>query len=255
MTVAAAIVPQAEFLSEICGDKVNIITLIPAGASAESYEPSTKEMAEFAEAELYFSMGVPAETNSILPHVPEDTEIVYLDREVAKVYKDLTIGSQRDPHIWLSVRRAMEIVKIMTDKLKSADPENAAFYQNNSDSYLNELQKLYEDTTEIFKDKKDGIFIVFHPAFGYFADEYSLKMYALEDHGKEATAKDLTQLMDLAKSKKVDTVFCQAETSVKQATVFAEEIGAEVCILEPLAANYTENMRKMADLIGKAVQN
>ena len=255
MTVAAAIVPQAEFLSEICGDKVNIITLIPAGASAESYEPSPREVAEFAEAELYFSMGVPAETNSILPHVPEDTEIVYLDREVAKVYKDLTIGSQRDPHIWLSVRRAMEIVKIMTDKLKSVDPENADFYQDNSNRYLDELEELYEDTKEIFKDKKDGIFVVYHPAFGYFADEYSLKMYALEEDGKEATAKDLARLTDLAKSKNIDTVFCQAEASAKQASVFADEIGAEVCILEPLAANYTENMRKMADLIGKAVRN
>ena len=36
-------------------------------------------------------------------------------------------------------------------------------------------------------------------AFGYFASDYELEMYSLEEEGKEATAKRLEELIDLAR--------------------------------------------------------
>ena len=85
-------------------------------------------------------------------------------------------------------------------------------------------------------------FIVFHPAFGYFADEYGLTMYALEDEGKEATPRRLMEMVDFARESGIRVIFYQAETDVSQAQAFAEEIGGTCVALDPLAAEYTENL-------------
>ena len=92
-----------------------------------------------------------------------------------------------------------------------------------------------------------------HPAFGYFADDYSLTQYALEEHGKEADAKHMTEIIDLAKKEDIKVIFYQAEISGRQAAAFAEEIGGTAVCLEPLAADYTENLRKMAKTLAEAM--
>ena len=58
----------------------------------------------------------------------------------------------------------------------------------------------------------------------------------------------------MAKRENIKVIFCQAETSDKQARAFAEEIGGEVQILEPLSPNYVNNLKKTAILINEAVK-
>lgn len=254
ITVAVSIAPQSTFVERVCGDKMKIVTMIPAGASAESYELTPKEITAFADSELYFSIGVPAEESGILPNVSKSTKVIYLASTVNQAYPDLESHGERDPHIWLSPKRVKIMVKTIAEELSAIDSENSEFYNKNADSYIKELEQLDTEIKKIFNNKKEKAFFVFHPAFGYFADDYSLEMYALEEHGHEATAKDLTELARLAKEKGVKVIFCQEEASKKQAQTFAAEIGGKVQILKPLAADYTENLKQMATLIGKAVK-
>ena len=90
---------------------------------------------------------------------------------------------------------------------------------------------------------------MFHPAFGYFADEYGLEMHALEKEGKEVTAKDLQELTDLARENGIKVIFYQAQTSERQAMAFAEGIDGEAVMLDPLSENYIENLITMAEKI------
>ena len=253
-TIAVSILPQAEFAQNICGDKMNVLTLIPSGASAENYEPTPKENAKFSSAKIYFTIGIPAEKMGILPNINPNTKVVHLEDYVAETYPDLEINGERDPHIWLSIKRSITMVKTMTKEICTLDPKNKEFYQKNSKNYIEKLTELNSKIKKMFTKKQGKAFLVFHPAFAYFADEYYLKMYALEKHGKEATPKDLTNMVDFAKLKGINTIFCQAETSQKQSRSFAEEIGGKIEILEPLSENFLDNMLKMATLIEKAVK-
>ena len=78
-------------------------------------------------------------------------------------------------------------------------------------------------------------------------------MYALEQDGKEATAKRLAELTDFAKQKNIKTIFYSAENSGRQTTAFAEEIGGKAVPLNPLAEDYIENFKKMAEAISSAL--
>lgn len=253
ITVAVSIVPQATFVEKVCGDKVNIVTLIPSGASAESYELKPKEITAFADSKTFFSIGVPAEEHGILPNLSENTNVIDLSKAVSEEYPDRQINGEPDPHIWLSPKRVQVMIRTIAKEMCLLDPENSDFYNKNADSYLKELENLNTEILDIFKAKIRRKFLVYHPAFGYFADDYGLEMYALEEHGHEATPKDLTEMTDLAKRENIKVIFCQAEASDKQARAFAEEIGGRVQILEPLSPDYISNLKKTATLINEAV--
>ncbi len=251
--IAVSIAPLAFFAEKICADDFTVVTAIPAGASPETYEPTPADMKKLTKAQVYFSIGVGAE-NSILPYVESETTVVQLHKKTARVYPDRIVNGGRDPHIWLSVKRAKVLVTQMTDIFCGLKPENAEKYKSATDALLSMLDTLDENIKTILSEKSSNKFIAFHPAFGYFADDYSLEMYSLEEDGKEATAKHLADMTDLAKKENIKVIFYQAENSSKQAEAFAEEIGGKAVMLEPLSFDYITNLENMAKAIGEAIK-
>ena len=254
--VAVSIVPQKTFVEAVCGDEVEVLVMIPPGYSPENYEPAPRDIEKFQASSIYFAIGVQAEDSNILPEINEyDFPVVKLQDEVAKVYKDIDIDhGERDPHIWLSPKRVKVMVEIIADEMSLLDPDNGPIYRENAGKFLEELDKADSDIKKVLDGVETRKFIVFHPAFGYFADEYDLEMYALEEHGKEATAQRLREMIDFAKSEGIKTVFHQAETSARQALSFAEEIGGKTVELEPLAPDYIENLKAMAKLMSETME-
>lgn len=251
--IAVSILPEKTFVEKVCGDKFDITTMIPSGASPETYEPSPQEIAALEKADIYFSIGVPAE-DSILKSVSGATKITELHTAVSKVYPDLTDKEHggRDPHIWLSPKRVIVMVNTIADTLSAFDPKNASLYKENAKKYIKELENLDDEINYIFKDKRVKRFIVFHPSFAYFADDYGLSMYALEEHGKEATAQRIAEMTDLAELYGIKVIFYQSETSGRQAEAFAEEIGGSAIALSPLAEDYISNLKIIAQKIYEA---
>lgn len=248
LTIAVSIPPQADFVKNICGDSAEIITVIPAGYSPETYEPAPRDIEKLSGADIYFTIGVPAEGSGILPHVKE-LEVYNLAEKCAETYPELTLGEERDPHIWLSPRRAALMTDLIAKRLSELHPEMSEAFSAASASYIEKITSAAAEASEILSSAKSKDFIVFHPAFGYFADEYGLRMIALEEEGKEATASRIAQLADMAKSEGLNTIFYQQETDGHQARAFAEEIGGKAVQLSPLSEDYTENLLHMARAI------
>lgn len=252
--IAVSILPQATFVDKVCGGEFEVVTMIPPGASAETYEVTIPELTRLESAELYFAIGVPVEKNTILPSISDKDKIVNLHAAAQKVYPAVTIGDERDPHLWLSPKRVAVMVREIAEALGKLDPDNKDKYKQNADKYCDELAMLDSEISTLFENKQNRDFLVFHPAFGYIAEDYSLNMYALEEHGKEADAKHLSEMTDLAKKENITTVFYQAETSGRQAEAFAEEIGGRAVELNPLSPDYIENMRNMTKALSEAMK-
>lgn len=248
--VAVSIVPEVEFVKAVSGDDFNIVTMVPSGASPENYEPTPLEKQKFEKASVYFSMGVPTEKSNILPNISENTKLVKLDEEVSKEYEDLTFeNGGRDPHIWLSPKRVIVMVKKIANELSELKPENQQKYQENASKYIQQLEDVILQIDSKLSEKENKKFIVYHPAFAYLAQEFNMEMYALEEEGKEATVESLKEKVDLAKKEGIKYIFYQAEIDSSQSKSFAEEIGGQAMMLEPLAENYIENLNKMAELL------
>lgn len=258
INVAVSIVPQETFVKAVGGDKVDVTTMIPPGKSPENFAPTPEIMEKFSEANIYFTIGVPTEKASILPKIEEfnkNVKIVDLADEVSKVYNDINFESgDRDPHIWLSPKRTKVMVEIIAKELSEIDPSNESFYKSNAESYISELDKLDVEIKDSLSLLKKKTFICYHPAFGYFADDYGLQMEALESEGKEATIEDFQKIIDLAKREGIKVVFYQAEIDSKQSKTLASEIGGKAEMVEPLSPEYTNNLKKMAETFKKAME-
>lgn len=246
--IAVSIVPEEAFVKAVCGDLVTVVTMIPSGSSPANYEPTPMEIVNFSDAKIYFSIGVPTENQNILPNVT-DQKVVKLNEIVKEEYDEIKIADSRDPHIWLSPKRVIVMINTIAKEMVKLDPENKLIYEKNAKEYISKLEELDQNITNALEDVENKKFIVYHPAFGYLADDYDMEVYALEQDGKEATSVRLQEMIDFAKEENIKAIFYQAEIDSSQSQSFAEEIGGKTIMLEPLAFDYIENLEKMVNLI------
>ena len=161
-----------------------------------------------------------------------------------------------DPHIWLSPR----LVKIMAGNicrgLVEIDPAGEAEYEANLAAFEDELNSLDRSIAAALaplpKDKRT--FMVFHPSWGYFARDYALQQVPIEAEGKEPSAADLARIVSVGKEHHIPVVFVQPQFSERSAKVIASEMGAKVVPLDPLAADWAENMRRVTRAFIQALE-
>ncbi|MFO7815602.1 MAG: zinc ABC transporter substrate-binding protein [Halanaerobiales bacterium] len=253
VTTAVTILPQKQFIEAVTGGSAEIAVMIPPGYSPGNYAPRPSELTKFSDADIYFSIGVPADIQNILPKVKQfnqNIKIVRLAEKVAKKYEDKTYpNGSRDPHIWLSPKRVIYIVQIIRDELIELNPAKEELYKKNTKQYIEKVKEVNQKIEKIISEKENKYLLVYHPSFGYFADQYNLNMVAIEEGGKEATAKHLQEIIDFAKKNNIKKIFHQAEIDSRQTQALSEEIGAELIELDPLAEDYLDNLIKMANKI------
>ena len=159
-----------------------------------------------------------------------------------------------DPHIWL----APELVKIqaatIAQTLAELDPSNAKIYAANLTSVQAELDALNVELAATLAPAKGREFMVFHPAWGYFADAYGLIEVAIEHEGKEPGPAELQKLIDRARGKGIQAIFVQPQFSRRAAETIAREIGAQVVVADPLAADWAVNLRQVAESFAAAAR-
>lgn len=254
LVVGVSILPQKEFVQSIGGEHVETIVLIPPGASPATYSPTTSQMVDIVNADLYFKVGTP------LPF-----EETYLSTLIALNPKmtviDCSAGinlTNNDPHIWNSPENAILMCRTIAAGLSEADPVHADDYQRNLIQYTTKLAELdttlktilsAEEHAENAQNTDKRSFIVFHPAWGYFADHYNLLQVPVEVDGKEPSAKELAELIDFARAENITTIFTDPQMSSKSAGVIAQQIGGMIVYADPLAEDYCSNLMKMAETI------
>lgn len=244
--IAVTIVPEKTFVEAVCGDLAEVVALVPPGNSPENYEPTPAEIEKFSKASLYFSIGVPTEKANILPNAG-NVKVVALQDKVASAYEERKFESgERDPHIWLSPKRVEVMIEVIAYEMGKIDEANKETFEKNAEAYINQLDELDKEINEALAGVKSKKFIVYHPAFGYLAEDYGLEMYALEKEGKESTVAHLQEMIDLARQENIKVIFYQEEIDSSQSESFAEEIGGKTMQLAPLSADYIENLKKMA---------
>ena len=98
----------------------------------------------------------------ILPNA-ENVNVISLQQTVAEVYPDRTFEEgERDPHIWLSPKRAKIMVQVIADEMSNIDSQNKDTYQKNAKSYIEKLDKLDKEIATAFEGLQNKKIVVFH---------------------------------------------------------------------------------------------
>ncbi len=253
INTAVTIVPQKQFVQAVSGPDSQVVVMIPPGYSPGNYAPKPSELTELSDSDIYFSIGVPADLQNILPKVKQfnpNIVVTRLAEVVGEKYEPRTFSNGgTDPHIWLSLKRVSYILEIIRDEFIKLNPDREEFYRDNTEDYLEKIKNTDQKIREIIDKKENKYMLVYHPSFGYFADEYGLEMVSIEENGKNATAKHLQKIIDFARQNNINKIFYQAEIDSRQTEAVAEEIGAKLVKLDPLAGDYLNNLVEMAENI------
>ena len=256
--VAVTILPQAEFVESIGGDKVSVTVMVPPGANPHTTELKPSQMTEVAKAKMYAKVGSGIEF-----------ELTYMDKIVGINKNMLVVDCSKgieligsvdpdepgnDPHIWLSTANAKIMVRNICDDLVQVDPANKAYYEQNRDAYLQKLDALDQELRSSLANIKNRAFIVLHPAWGYFARDYDLEQIPIEIGGKEPSAQDVARIIDEAKQRNIKIIFASPQFNPQMAEVIANEIGGKVVLIDDLARDYIENLHKVLDEMVQAME-
>jgi zinc transport system substrate-binding protein len=260
--VAVTLLPQAEFVENIGGDKVDVTVMVPPGASPHTYEPTPSQMATLSRARLYAKVGsgVEFELTWMDKLTAQNKDMLVVDCSKGVELQPMAAGDEgepigsMDPHIWISPRNAQIMVRNIADGLIQIDPANRDYYEQNRDAYLQKLEQLDGDIRDSLAPIKNRVFMVYHPAFGYFARDYGLTMLMVEIEGKEPTPSGLQHLIEQAKQYNIHVVFAEPQFNPQSAKVIANAIDGRVVLINALARDYTENLRILSRELAQGME-
>ncbi|MCB2168926.1 MAG: zinc ABC transporter substrate-binding protein [Deltaproteobacteria bacterium] len=274
LPVFVSVLPQQYFVQQIGGAHVDVQVMVQPGASPATYEPRPRQMTALAGARLYFSIGVAFETvwlDKIMAANPTMT-LVRTDAGIQKIamathhhgeethhegeenHGEFSHDGILDPHIWLSPPLVRQQAGTILKALTVADPGRSKDYETNYRRFVNEIDALDRDLKTLFAGKEGLPFMVFHPAWGYFAQAYGLKQVPIEIEGKDPKPAQLQVMIENARIQGIRVVFVQPQFSVKRAELVAREIGGQVAFADPLALDWLTNLRAVAGKFKAALQ-
>jgi zinc transport system substrate-binding protein len=246
LKVVATIFPLADFVKNVAGDKVEVVTLLSGGASPHTYDLTPNDVKAVADAGLLVMNGagldfwvekVEAASRSDLPVI--DTSLT-LQMEGALLAGDADDEGGYNPHFWLDPVLAQRQVEAITSALIMVDPDNKAFYLENASDYIAELRSLDEEIKGVTDKFSSRQFITSHPSWVYFAQRYGLYQAAVieEAPGKEDTSAEyIAQVIDTARSLDIKVIFAELQFSTKSADTIAHDTGAQVLLLDSIGGS------------------
>jgi zinc transport system substrate-binding protein len=289
LRVFASVLPIQTFVAKIGGEHVDAHAMVRPGYNPHTYVPTPQQISALAGAVLYVRAGVPFE-NAWMERIRSanpDMEVLdardgialremeahrreeeghaqargadvqrgnHEDHQVhdARVV-DRSQDHEQDPHVWTSPRLVKQMVGVVRDKLSELDPAHAAEFARNHEAFVAELDALDRDLHALLEPLPNRRFMVFHPAWGYFADSYGLTQVPIEREGKEPGARSLAALIDQAKREEIQVVFVQPQFDKRSATQVAQAIDGLVVAVDPLASDYVGNLRRVGHELARVL--
>ena len=262
LVVATSIPPHAWLIERIGGEAVEVHTVLRPGESPTTHQPSDLQVSRVLESRVFFSAGVPFESGAWFGALDGLLEIVALQDGVTnRVMEGHShshstspdvhgrAASGLDPHAWLSPMRLMMQARIVAATLSRLDPDHAAVYAGNLESLITELVELDRSIETTMAPYAGRAFLVFHPSWGYFADDYRLEQIAIEIEGKQPTDAELTEIKRATAARNITVVYVQPQIAGQAAHALADAIGARVETLDPLAPDIPANLRRVTESI------
>lgn len=252
--VVATIEPLAGFVKEVGGDRVRVVSLIPPGASPHTYEPKPSQIRDFANADVLVKVGtnIEFENNWLgkLIAINKGMKVIDSSEGIKLIRADSEDEHGGfDPHIWTSPICALQMSKNIARGLAEVDPSYREYYERREEEFRRRLTRLDGEIRERISASGAKRFIVFHPAWGYYANEYGLIQVAIEQRGREPSLGHLSKIIKMAKREGIRVVIASPEYNIAGAQMVAREIKGTVVQISPLSRDYIGNLQKLTDAI------
>lgn len=246
ISVVTTIFPYYDFTRSIAGDKADIKLLLSPGSEPHSYEPSPSDIVAIENCDIFIYNGGESDewVESVLDSIENKNmkvmrmmdyvDLLYeqnFDHDEHEHEENDEHGEEYDEHIWTSIRNAEKLTDAIYDELSSCDFANKEIYAKNRDTYINKLQTLDSEISEIVSNAKRKT-VVFGDRFPflYFVTDYSLEFECAFpgcSSETEPSISTVTHMIDFTRKNQIPVVFYLEFSNGKVAKLISEDTGAK----------------------------
>lgn len=248
-TITVSIAPLRYLVEAITGDDFRVEVLIPAGASPETFEPTARQIATMADSRAVYTVGL----------IPFEQSLIARNRDITPIALCEgieTLGGHShdghshgvDPHIWTSPRELRTMAANLHQSLKRLFPDSTA-YDIRYKELDERLAELDQYISERISASGTRYFLIYHPALTYYARNYGIEQVAIEQEGREPSAKHITRIIEQASHDSIGHVLYQRPYPATVVRTVTEGIGAEAVEIDPLAENIDSSLRSITAII------
>lgn len=194
--IYTTIYPLYSLTKLIVGDKFEVLKIVKDGAEIHSFEPTSKDIAMLTSAKAVIYLGM---VDEWVKKPLEGTNVKLFKASNGIKFVD------SDPHVWTSPRLLQKMAKNIADFVISIDKQDANYYRKNYDYVLEKLKELDTKFYNLSKNAKAKEFLILHPSFGYFANDYGLTQYSVTgvNEEEEPSAARMREILNLIKTKNI----------------------------------------------------
>lgn len=258
LRVAVGVPVLHTFVERIAGERVETLILQGSG-DPHAFEPSARQMAALAGVQMYILAGLPFESAWLprLESINPTMQVVDLRAGLpARPSEDLASTDQRssgapDPHIWTDPASAMKMVDLIRDRLVESDPDGAAVYRAGSRDLNRDLQALETDITAQLSPQRGVSSSCFTPA-GVSCRPSRPAPASARGIRPGTWAAQLRDTLATARRSGVSAVFLQPGHGDRMAAQVARELGVPLVLVDPLAADYFGNVRRLVQALASS---
>ena len=253
-----SIAPLKPLVESILGDDFEISVLVPQGASPETFEPTAKQLSEVESARFVFGTGLLEFEQALLHRVARNEQIINLSQGIELIAGTCSHAHHNhaehhhahgvDPHIWCSPKSLSKMADNIYSAIAHEMPDSTK-YDERYTTLCVKLLELDEEVSEMCRQSQRNIFLIYHPALTYLARDYNLTQVAIENEGKEPSAKHLARIIEQARTEGVHNVFYQSEFPASSVEVICNDINAKAVEINPLDEDIFANIRNITTLI------
>ncbi len=261
IAVVTSISTFDSFVQAVGGKRVTVQSLVPVGASPETYQPTPQTVEMLSRANLLVENGVGLES--------------WLDRTVKNAgAKNLRIVvcthglavKNDNPHLWMDPQNAKTYVLAIRDALTNLDPQHGNEYRKNAAEYNRQLDALTKSISSRIDTvpKNRRYMIVFHNAWQYYNDRFGITTLGFIERnpGQDPNPQQIGRLIDLAKQHHLNAIFSEPEYSPKLAQQISHDAAIRVVDnlyddsvgTDPRVSNYVDMLNYDTDVIVKALK-
>jgi zinc/manganese transport system substrate-binding protein len=248
ITAVATTMQAGDLVRAVGGERVDVETILEAGADPHDYEPRPSDVKTLADAALVVKSGgdIDAWLDEVIENAGGDAEVVTLidgvetrtggheHAEDEDEDEDEHAEEELDPHWWQDPLNAVLAVDAVQRELAAADPDGQDVYRRNAERYKQRLQGLHADI-ERCMDRvapAERKLVTTHDSLGYFAARYDIEIVgsvipSLSTHA-QASAKDVDRLVEQIRDEGVKAIFPESAVNPKLEQAISREAGAEV---------------------------
>ncbi|MBP9731983.1 MAG: zinc ABC transporter substrate-binding protein [Candidatus Magasanikbacteria bacterium] len=266
--VAATIFPIYDLVRIIGGEDVEVVLIVPPGASPHTFEPTPSSIKELKNTSRIFQIGhgLDSWVSSIVTSIP-GAQTITLDRNVQLYptaefheheHEGEEVGEEHehgpvDPHYWMDPTNAYIMVDTIVEELVLISPEHTEEFALRAKNFKDELERKDFEWFTALSGLHNRKLVTFHDAFQYFARRFQLEIVATFEPfpGREPTPQYLIDLKEEVLLHEVKTLYLEPQFSAEAIETFASDNGLTIATLDPEGSG---ERASYLDMIGYNVQ-